>query len=151
MEDRPIAPKDVPRNCDIVELVYRIQKTKSTHLDLVLSVDGVDRSLRFIGPRVVQFEKELPDLMHGIEVQDIASLGPAGLSLWVSVGEGAVTFWAKEMVERVHPERRVRVFENEPLRPWELQGSPVESYNYQMPRGGSFRAFSITTKPYEPN
>ncbi len=148
MEDRPITPQDLPRECDIVELCYRIKKPESTHLDLVFSSGGTERSLRFHRPRVVQFERDLPDVLHGLEVQDVREQNLGDLRLWVSIGGGAVTFWAKEVVELSRFERIPRLFENEPLKPWEILGAPVDTYNYRAPRGGAFRFFSISTRPY---
>jgi hypothetical protein len=94
MEDRPLTPKDLPKDCSIVELCYRIKKPESTYLDLTISADGVERSLRFHRPRVVQFDKDLPDLLHGLEVEDVREQGLGELMIWVSIGRGAVTFWA---------------------------------------------------------
>lgn len=149
MDDRSLTPQDLPRDCEILELCYRIQKPESTHLDLTFRVEGgAERSLRFHRPRVVQFDRGLPDILHGLEVQDVREQGLGESTIWVSVGQGAVTFWAKDVVELSRSQRIQRADTSPPMKPWELLGAPVETYNYRAPRGGAFRAFSISTRPY---
>jgi hypothetical protein len=152
MQDRPLMPKELPSDCAIVELSYRIKKAETTHLDLVISVDGAERSLRFHRPRVVQFDKDLPDVLRGLEVQDVTEKALGDCTLWVSIGHGAVTFWARDVVELSRSERLPRLFgDTAPFKPWEIIKEAEEVYNYRAPRGGAFRAFSISTKPYGDN
>jgi hypothetical protein len=148
MEDRSLNPNDLPRDCEVVELCYRIKKPENTHLDLTIRVDGVERSLRFHRPRVVQFDKDLPDLLHGLEVQDIRAQNLGESTIWVSIGRGAVTFWAKDVVQLSRTEPMARRDDTAAAKPWEILGGPVETYNYRAPRGGAFRSFSISTRPY---
>jgi hypothetical protein len=152
MDDRSLTPQDLPRECEIVELCYRIKKPEATHLDLTVRVEGgKERSLRFHRPRVVQFDKDLPDILHDLEVQDVRAQNLGESTIWVSIGHGAVTFWAKDVVELSRFERVVRADTSPPVKPWELLGAPVETYNYRAPRGGAFRSFSISTRPYGEN
>ena len=148
MEDRTLTPKDLPSDCSIVELSYRIKRPESTHLDIVISAGGIERSLRFHRPRVVQFDKDLPDLLHGLEVQDVREQGLGEMALWVSVGQGAVTFWARDVVELSRSDRQPAKVDDKPFKPWEVVHDGEESYNYRAPKGGAFRFFSISTHRY---
>lgn len=148
------SPLHVPRDCEVVELLYKLTRPSSTHLDMTLVSDGVERTLRFRGPRVVQFEKDMPDVLRGLEVKDIRDQKLAGLNLWVSVADGAVTFWAKAMAEigrrSLDAEPEMPSFDPQSVKPWELYGVPVESFAYRSPaRASALRCFSISTRPFE--
>jgi hypothetical protein len=155
MEHPPLV-LNVPPHCEVVELIYRLTRPSSTHLDMTIVSDGEERVLRFRGPRVVQFEKDLPDVLRGLEVKDIRDQNLAGLDLWISVAGGAVTFWAKAMVEigrrSLDADPQVPVFDAKLVQPWEMYGVPVESFSYRSPaRASALRVFSITTRPFGGN
>jgi len=151
MEDRPLLPKDLPSDCAIVELSYRIKKPENTHFDVTISADGHERSLRFHRPRVVQFDKDLPEILHGLEVEDVSAQGLRDMVLFVSIGHGAVTFWARDVVELSRSQTLPPLFDDRPKKPWEITQGPEETYNYRAPRGGAFRSFSISTRPFDKN
>lgn len=157
MADLPL--QDVPRDCEIVELVYELARPEMTHLDLRVAVDGaprVERRLRFTGPRVVQFQSELPEVLRGLDVQDVRAERLGDLSLWVSVAGGAVTFWARavsEITASKHPRETERaappLVAEEQVRAWEPLGVPPTSFRYRTSgRGGLLRHFSVSTRPY---
>ncbi len=160
MADLPL--DQVPREGEIVEVLYRRSGAAQTHLDVTVSVDGVVRHLRFHGARVVQFQEEQPEVLQGIDVQDIRDQQLGDLTLWVSIAEGAITFWAKAIVEMTQPKPEVRPAPREqgapeeiPLlaadqvRAWGPNGTLPSSFRYRaLGSGGSLRGFSVGTRPF---
>ncbi|MFT3765650.1 MAG: hypothetical protein QM820_09060 [Minicystis sp.] len=159
-----LALQDVPRDGEIVELLYQLSRSAhATHLDMTVSTGAAQRRLRFVGPRVVQFQAELPEVLHGLDVQDIRDQGIGGLTLWVSVGGGAVTFWAKAIKEITDRRSKTEgaaadhrasadptpLIEADQVHVWGPTGLPQSSFRYRSPgRGGALRHFSVSTRPY---
>jgi hypothetical protein len=153
MDDRALDPLDVPEDCSIVELVYRLSRADQTVLELAITNGGDHRRLRFRGTRVVQFDKELPEVLHGLRVEDMGDKKVGDLSLWVSVGGGAITFWARSLTEVTKKTRSADAAPRPPktldqLRPWDVHGIPVESFSHRTINTGALRVFSISTRPY---
>lgn len=167
MVDLPL--QDLPSEGEIVEVLFRLSKAAPGHLDLTVSTPRALRRLRFSGPRVVQFQAEMPDVLRGIAVQDIRDQRIGELSLWVSVGDGALTFWARGVSEITsapvdHDEAApsiyaghagrpgadaARLVQAEEVRAWGPLGMPEASFRYRTPRGGgALRHVSISTRPY---
>lgn len=154
MDDLPL--QDVPRDGEIVEVLYRLSRTAPTYLDMTVSTPRALRRLRFTRPRVVQFRSELPDVLRGLEVQDIRDQRIGDLALWVSVADGAVTFWAKGVSEITTQRAELGavshatpLVEADDVRAWGPIGLPQTSFRYRTPgRGGALRHFSISTRPY---
>lgn len=148
--------QDVPREGEILELTYRLATPSQTHLEMTVSADGVERRLRFSGPRVVQFQSEMPEVLRGLEVQDIRDRNIGDLTLWVSVGGGAVTFWARSVsdITARKPERKVHAepapdLEADHIRELGSAAVPRASFRYRSPsRGGPLRHFSVSTRPF---
>jgi hypothetical protein len=153
--------EQVPREGEILEVLYRLSRTAQTHLDLAVSDDGVVRRLRFNGARVVQFQEEPPDVLRGLDVQDIRDQKLRDLALWVSVADGAITFWAKAITELTVPKLEIRPAPRErsadevpfvvaeQLRTWSPNGIPPSSFRYRVQgRGGTLRHCSVGTRRY---
>jgi hypothetical protein len=153
VDDRALDPLDVPEDCEIVELVYRHARAEESVLELAITNGGDHRRLRFRGTRVVQLDKELPEVFHGIRVEDMGDKRVGELSLWVSLGGGAVTFWARALSEvgrvgraggvAIKPERTL-----DQVRPWDYHGVPAESFSHRTINPRALRVFSISTHPY---
>lgn len=149
--------KDVPHECEIIELLYRLSRPAPTHIDVLVAAHGVERRLRFAGPRVVQFQPEMPEVLFGLDVQDLGEERIGELGLWVSVGGGAVTFWAKAVSEldvRSHDRAEPRddpapLVAADEVRAWDPFGVPRASFRYRSPLpGGPLRGFTISTHPF---
>ena len=97
MADLPL--EQVPRESEIIEVLYRRSGPAESHIDLTVSDDGTLRRLRFNGARVVQFQEQPPDVLKGLDVEDIRDQKLGDLTLWVSIAGGAITFWAKTITE----------------------------------------------------
>ncbi len=156
MDDAPLSAQDLPREGEIVEIVYRLAKPEEAHLDLILLTGGKRRRLRFHGPRVVQFAETMPASLQGLDVQDVRTQSFGSVSLWVSVADGAVTFWARSVSDLTtkkadrSDESRPAALLAEDLRNFGKQGIPVSSFVYRPPASTSsaLRHFSISTRPY---
>jgi len=159
MADLPL--EQVPREGEIIEVLYRLSRPAQTHLDLTVTTDGSLRRLRFNGARVVQFQEDPPPVLQGLDVQDIRDQQLGELALWVSVASGAITFWAKTITELAQnkPETRpaprdtraeeVPLVAAEQMRAWGPNGIPPSSFRYRTQgSGGALRAFSVGTRPY---
>jgi hypothetical protein len=157
MVDLPL--EQVPRGGEIIEVLYRLSGPAQTHVDLTVSEEDSLRRLRFSGARVVLFQEEPPSVLQGLEVQDIRDQNLRDLALWVSVANGAITFWAKTMTEMspqklesrpVPRESRaddVPLVAAEQLRKW--GPSPPTSFRYRTQgSGGALRGFSVATRPF---
>ncbi len=159
MADLPL--EQVPREGEIVEVLYRLSHPTQTHLDLAVATDGAVRRLRFKGARVVQFREEPPDVLQGLDVQDIRDQQLGEMALWVSVGDGAITFWAKSITEMalhkpdLRPTPRDTSADDVPnvvaaqVRAWGPSGIPPTSFRYRtFGSGGTLRGCSVGTRPF---
>lgn len=159
MADLPL--EQVPREGEIIEVLYRLSRPAQTHLDLAVSDDDVVRRLRFNGARVVQFQEDPPAVLRGLDVQDIRDQQLGELALWVSVAGGAITFWAKTITELTLPKFDARPAPQatsapeipfvaaEQVRAWSPNGIPPSSFRYRTQgSGGALRQFSVATRPY---
>lgn len=159
MADLPL--DQVPLEGEITEVLYRLSRPAGTHLDLTVSTDDGVRRLRFNGVRVVMFQEEPPPVLKGLEVQDIRDQQLRDLALWVSVADGAITFWAKSVSEMAQPKPDVRpkprdsisddipLASAEQMRSWSPYGIPPSSFRYQpLPRTGALRGFTVKTRRY---
>lgn len=157
MVDLPL--EQVPRGGEIIEVLYRLSGPAQTHVDLTVADEGSLRRLRFSGARVVMFQEEPPSVLLGLEVQDIRDQNLGDLALWVSVANGAITFWAKTMTEMTPQKLEIRLKPRassaddvplvaaEQLRDW--GSSPPSSFRYRTQRGGvTLRGFSVATRPF---
>lgn len=157
MVDLPL--EQVPREGEIIEVLYRLSGPAQTHVDLTVDDEGTLRRLRFTGARVVMFQEEPPSVLQGLEVQDIRDQNLRDVALWVSVASGAITFWAKAVTEmtpqklEIRPKPRessaedIPVVAAEQLRDW--GSSPPSSFRYRTQRsGGALRGFSVATRPF---
>ena len=152
--------EQVPRESEIIEVLYRISRPAQSHLDLTVSDDGAVRRLRFNGARVVQFQEQQPDVLQGLEVEDIRDQKLGDLVLWVSIASGAITFWAKTITELAEqkPEPRrplpretedVPLVKPEEVRAWAASGLPATSFRYRtLGIGGALRGISVATAPH---
>jgi hypothetical protein len=159
MADLPL--EQIPREGEILEVLYRLSRPAQTHLDLAVATDDGVCRLRFNGARVVQFQEEPPAVLRGLEVQDIRDQNLGDMALWVSVASGAITFWAKSITElaphrpEMRPPPRDKSVEDVPfvvaeqVRAWGGHGIPQESFRYRAQgSGGMLRHVSVGTRPY---
>lgn len=159
MADLPL--DQVPREGEIVEVLYRLSRPAETHLDLTVATDRALRRLRFSGARVVQFQEEPPSVLQGLDVQDIRKQDLGNLALWVSIAEGAITFWAQRVVEMTQqipaprtsslhsPAEDLPIIAVDQVRNWAPSGTPPTSFYYRKPlTGGTLRGFSVGTRRY---
>jgi hypothetical protein len=152
----------VPRDGEIVEVFYRLSHFQHTYVDLTLSSGGGVRRLRFNGARVVTFKEAPPDNLLGLDVQDgITEQQPPDTPLWVSVADGAITFWAKSITELTLPKfehrdpppvpsaEEVPLVLDEQVQKWGPSGVVPGSFRYH-PRAlrGALRALVIETEPH---
>lgn len=100
MEDPLIPILDTPRDYDIVQLLWRIGEVDEPFLDLTVSRARARKVLRFMGPRVLQVDKRFEQAPRGLEIRDISARRIGALSLYVEGASGALSFWAKGVVER---------------------------------------------------
>jgi hypothetical protein len=146
----------VPREGEIVEVLYRLSRPTETHLDLTVSEDGALRRLRFNGARVVMFQEEPPPVLKGLDVQDIRDQQLRDMFLHVSIADGAITFWAKTLTEITQPRFEPRpardtsaddlpVLKDDDVRQWGPGGVATSSFRYQSAASGSLRGFSVGT------
>jgi hypothetical protein len=159
MVDLPL--EQVPREGEIIEVLYRLSRPVQSDLDLMMVTKGAKRRLRFSGTRVMIFQKELPPVLHGLEVQDIRDHQLDDLTLWVSVANDAITFFAKTITELTQPKlelspkprasitEEVPVFAEAQLRRFGKSGIPQSSFRYRARgSGGTLRGCSVRTRPY---
>jgi hypothetical protein len=154
MVDLPL--EQVPREGEIIEVLYRLSRPVQSDLDLMMVANGAKRRLRFSGTRVVIFQKELPPVLRGLEVQDIRDHQLDDLTLWVSVANDAITFFAKTITEIVQPKPRASITEELPLfaedqlRRFGQSGTPQSSFRYRARgSGGMLRGCSVGIHPYK--
>ena len=99
MNDELRAKLAAPNDVHVVSINYSLGQAEASYLDLAFDDAGVEGRLRFLGTRVVQFADQLPAALLGLEVVDVEPQEGSVLTLWVSVGQGAVTFWARALAE----------------------------------------------------
>jgi hypothetical protein len=159
MSDLPL--EQVPREGEIIEVLYRLSGPTQTHVDLTVVAEGEQRRLRFTCARVVQFQEDPPAILRGLDVQDIRDQQLGDMALWVSVADGAITFWAKTVTEMTHrkPEARpvprdaiadqIPLIAAEQVREWGPSGTPRSSFRYRSQGGsGMLRRASVGTRRY---
>lgn len=109
--DDPLHPiLDTPLDYDIVQLLLRCGDVAEPFIDFTLARASVRRRLRFIGPRVLQVDKAFEEFPRGLEIRDISARAIGGLNVHVQGAQGALSFWAKMVLERPvnEPELSVR-------------------------------------------
>lgn len=137
-----------PSDYDVVELVYRLKPPGDGHVDLTLATPTGTRRLRFLGPRVVQVASELPSVLAGVEVRDVSAESLRGLDLWISIGDGAITFWAKSVTELAEARAARASLDLDPKRK-RVAADDVPHESFVVRRGaraphGALRHFSIS-------
>lgn len=90
---------DKPEEYRLLEVRYRAAEVKEPYIDLLVARDQEYRTLRFMRPRVLQIERELPESPSGVEVRDVSAQNLKDMALWVSAADGAITFWARKVHE----------------------------------------------------
>jgi hypothetical protein len=124
-----------------------------------MSSGGTVRRLRFNGVRVVTFKEGPPANLLGLDVQDgVTEEQPPDAPLWVSVADGAITFWAKTITELTLPkfehrdppeEEVVPLVRDEQVQKWGPSGVAPGSFRYQTRAlRGVMRSISIDTEPH---
>lgn len=109
--DDPLHPiLESPLEYDIVQLLLRCGDVAEPFIDFTLARASVRRRLRFIGPRVLQVGKAFEEFPRGLEIRDISARAIGGLNVHVEGAQGALSFWAKMVIERPvnEPELTVR-------------------------------------------
>lgn len=98
--DHPII--DAPFRWDLVEFTYRhATERDESYIDLVLARNGVERRLRFFGPRDVLLSQGLPN-SSGLYIADATGRGMEGIGVRVGSFEPdwcVPSFWASRVVE----------------------------------------------------
>ena len=150
----------VPRDGEIVEVFYRLSHTQAAYVDLTMSSGGGERRLRFKGARMVVFREQTPDSLLGLDVRDVTDQPPPpGTALWVSVADGAITFWAKTITELTRPKLEPRdrpdthaddvpLVRDDQVQNWGPSGVAPGSFRYQSRAlRGVLRSLVINTEP----
>jgi hypothetical protein len=151
----------VPRDGEIVEVFYRLSHTQAAYVDLTMSAGGGERRLRFNGARMVVFREQTPDSLLGLDVRDVTDQPPPpDTALWVSVADGAITFWAKSITELTRPKFEPRdpppdtsadavpLVRDEQVQNWGPSGVAPGSFRYQSRAlRGVLRSLVINTEP----
>jgi hypothetical protein len=170
VEDPLVPVLDSPRDYEILQLVMRLGDVREPFVELTLSRERLRKRLRFLGPRVFQFEQAFERVPRGLEVRDISARSIGELKLRVEGAGGALSFWARGVVERPADEREGPPVRARPLRPghelrevlerydprlthrleWlaKREAAAVRSYAELFPRsaGAAARYFVISTK-----
>jgi hypothetical protein len=99
--DHPILPN--PFQWELVEFTFHRDPAdvRRSFIDLVLARDGVNRRLRFFGPRDVELTRGLPS-SSGLYIQDVSSRQMEGVEVRVGSFEPVPcvpSFWAASVEE----------------------------------------------------